>query len=47
MTKRSERLVEELNRQAREQREKYPLVDKLRGRLRLARPGRRVTDVAD
>lgn len=47
VTKRSERLVEELNRHAREQREKYPLVDKLRGRLRLGRPGRRVTDVAD
>ncbi|MEU5208948.1 aromatic acid exporter family protein [Streptomyces sp. NPDC020742] len=37
VAKRSERLVEELNRQAREQREKYPLVDKLRGRLRLSR----------
>ncbi|MFE3882865.1 aromatic acid exporter family protein [Streptomyces lydicus] len=47
VTKRSERLVEELNRQAREQREKYPLVDKLRGRLRLGRPGRRVTEGAD
>lgn len=35
VAKRSERLVEELNRQSREQREKYPLVDKLRGRLRL------------
>ena len=35
--KRSTRLVEELDRQSREQREKYPLVDKLRGRLRLGR----------
>ncbi|MGP8303912.1 FUSC family protein [Streptomyces inhibens] len=35
--KRSERLVEELDRQSREQREKYPLVDKLRGRLRIGR----------
>ncbi|MGW7575881.1 FUSC family protein [Streptomyces sp. NPDC054765] len=46
VAKRSERLVEELNRQAREQREKYPLVDKLRGRLRLGRPGHRTADVA-
>ncbi|MGW7196123.1 FUSC family protein [Streptomyces chryseus] len=35
--KRSMRLVEELDRQSREQREKYPVVDKLRGRLRLGR----------
>ncbi|MGR8006978.1 aromatic acid exporter family protein [Streptomyces hypolithicus] len=35
--KRSQRLVEELNREAREQREKYPLADKLRGRMRLGR----------
>ncbi|MGP3633267.1 aromatic acid exporter family protein [Streptomyces sp. 24-1644] len=40
--KRSARLVEELDRQSREQREKYPLVDKLRGRLRVgrSRPGK-------
>ncbi|WP_328907465.1 aromatic acid exporter family protein [Streptomyces sp. NBC_00234] len=35
--KRSQRLVEELDRQSREQKEKYPLVDKLRGRFRLNR----------
>ncbi|MEU8675511.1 aromatic acid exporter family protein [Streptomyces sp. NPDC048560] len=35
--KRSERLVEELDRQSREQREKYPLVDKLRSRWRIGR----------
>ncbi|QNE73455.1 hypothetical protein F0344_01450 [Streptomyces finlayi] len=35
--KRSARLVEELDRQSREQRERYPLVDKLRGRLRVGR----------
>ncbi|MFC9229798.1 aromatic acid exporter family protein [Streptomyces decoyicus] len=46
VAKRSERLVEELNRQSREQREKFRLVDKLRGRLSLGRPGRRTTDVA-
>ncbi|AOP47883.1 aromatic acid exporter family protein [Streptomyces lydicus] len=35
--KRSERLVEELNRQGREQRGKYSVVAKLRGRLRIGR----------
>ncbi|MFF7701316.1 aromatic acid exporter family protein [Streptomyces lydicus] len=35
--KRSERLVEELNRQGREQREKYSVVAKLRSRLRIGR----------
>ncbi|MFG3114444.1 aromatic acid exporter family protein [Streptomyces sp. NPDC048197] len=38
--KRSQRLVEELDRQSREQWEKYPLADKLRGRLRLGRSRR-------
>lgn len=35
--KRSQRLAEELHRQSREQREKYRLVDKLRGRLSVGR----------
>ncbi|MFE7311557.1 aromatic acid exporter family protein [Streptomyces sp. NPDC057555] len=35
--KRSERLVEELNSRVRAQREKYPLVDKARARLRIGR----------
>ncbi|MBT2489580.1 FUSC family protein [Streptomyces sp. ISL-96] len=35
--KRSMRLVEELDRQSREQREKYPLVARLRGRMRVGR----------
>ncbi|WP_344494069.1 FUSC family protein [Streptomyces enissocaesilis] len=39
--KRSMRLVEELDRQSREQREKYPLVARLRGRMRVGRSGER------
>lgn len=45
--KRSTRLVEELDRQSREQREKYPMVDKLRGRLRLGRSRPGDDEVAD
>ncbi|MFC9247654.1 aromatic acid exporter family protein [Streptomyces sp. NPDC057136] len=45
--KRSARLVEELDRQSREQREKYPLVDKLRDRLRLGRSRPDSEDMAD
>ncbi|MET9515595.1 aromatic acid exporter family protein [Streptomyces sp. NPDC002994] len=45
--KRSMRLVEELDRQSREQREKYPLVDKLRGRLRVGRSRERPEETLD